>query len=159
MARYAASNEAISAANKQSDTTAAAGGVVGVNAQTTATTRAWIYDLMWGCYGDTPADNDINYQVNRTTGTTATLSGVPTPMDMDTVAAGSRILERPYTSLSVTAESCLLNLGANMRSTQRWVAAPGGELVLSKTNSAGILFSAVTDSGNLQVEAVMHFWE
>jgi hypothetical protein len=154
MARYAITNGGLTTA--VSDTTAVLGCVLAV--QSTAAGRCYMYDLMWGCYGDTPADAALNYQLNRITDGTATTI-VAEPMDLADAAAGGRGLIETTTGLTVTADTDLLSIGANQRSTQRWVAAPGGELIVPNTDKAGILFSAVTASGNIKVQSTIHFWE
>jgi hypothetical protein len=52
-----------------------------------------------------------------------------------------------------------MNLDANQRSTQRWVASPGGELILPATaaNGAGLQTIHASYTGN--VDGTMYYAE
>jgi len=45
---------------------------------------------------------------------------------------------------TITAVSCLLNIALNQRASQRWIAAPGKELIFPATNVAGGAYRALS---------------
>lgn len=110
-----------------------------ITAATGATTlrRAWIYDLTFGTDG-TPADNSVTYKVDRQTTTGTRTAAVGAPLDGGDAAA--LITAGVVTTIepTVTAATQLLEVATNQRATYRWVAVPGGELVIPATNVAGL---------------------
>ncbi len=93
--------------------------------------RPLIYDIVLSS-SDTPADNAFIWKVMRgTTAGTAT-SFTPTLLDpSDPKAATGGANANASAEPTITANSELLDLALNMRATFRWVAAPGGELVVA----------------------------
>ena len=131
-----------------------------LTAATGATTlrRAWLYDIVFGANG-TPADNMVSYVVDRQTSTGTRTSATPAPLDGADAAA--LITAGVVTSIepSETAATQLLDVPTNQRATYRWVAAPGGELIVPATNVAGIGGRAKSPAYTSTVLATVHFWE
>jgi len=131
--------------------------IIGVGQPTAGASgkRGWVYDLMWGT-SQTPNDNQIIYKLYRCTAHD-TSEATPAPLDP---AAATALLKGLYTwgQTTTTLTDVLLRVGANQRSTQRWVAAPGGEVGIANSSEAGVAFSAIHSSG-CTVEATLHFEE
>ena len=131
-----------------------------ITAATGATTlrRAWVYDVMFGVDG-TPADNVLVWKIDRQT-STGTRSAV-TPPPLDTTDAAALITCGANTTIEpiVTAATQLLELPVNQRASYRWVAAPGGELVVPATNVAGLGFRAKSPAYASTALCTVQFWE
>lgn len=117
-----------------------------------ATIRPRIYDVIFGTSG-TPADNALNWILQRFTAAGTSSAATPValdPADPSALASGGQnhTVEPTYTSGAV-----LLDIDANQRSTQRWVASPGSELVLPATaaNGAGLQTMHASYTGNVDV--------
>jgi len=126
--------------------------------RSTTTIRPRVYDLLFGSDA-TPADNAGDYVLQRTT--TAGTSTAVTPQALDpgdpaaTATAGKAHSAEP----TYTANAILLHFALNQRATFRWVAAPGGELVLpAAANGLGLLVSNIAGSA-VNVGSCMHFEE
>lgn len=147
---YAENDAAASAA----DFTSA---IIGIAQPSTASgKRGYLYDLIWGTTG-TAADNQLQYLLQRHTALTAT-EGTPTPLDFSAPASLIKG-KHTYTAATLTAGEILLQTGANQRSMQRWVAAPGGEIQIPNVDDDGVTFMAVHASATPTVEATAHFYE
>lgn len=123
-----------------------------------ATIRPKIYDVIFGSSA-TPADNALNWLLQRYTAAGTNTAVTPQaldPGDPASLAAGG---EDHTAEPTYTANAILLNVSANQRSTQRWVAAPGGELVIPATASNGIGIQPVHASFTGSVEATIHHEE
>ena len=130
-----------------------------VLALTSATTiRPRIYDLIFGSNA-TPADNALNWLLQRYTVAGAGTAVTPRALDPGDPAALASALENHTTEPTYTADLIMLNISANQRSTQRWVAAPGGEIVLPATaaNGCGLIPNHASFSG--LVQATIHHEE
>lgn len=166
MANFAVTNSTNVAAQPAMATTynglvavaASSGGMT--NAPTrTGLTRGKIYDLLIGTNG-TPADNSMEFQVNRATISSTpiwvgSVSSVSSTFALDTADAGFASFVTVNTSIqSTTAFSVLTPVwyaGINQRASYRWVAAPGSELVWPAVSSAtgnnGLCLSARSATG------------
>ena len=104
--------------------------------------RPAIYEFNVGTEG-APAENAVVYVLQRST-TTVTLTAV-TPLPLDptdatvTAPAATAIgLNNASAEPTYTSNQFLWGpLGFNQRATYRWVAAPGGELLLPAIAAAG----------------------
>lgn len=102
--------------------------------------RAKIYDFSWGS-GATPADTAFIFVIQRctTAGTGATLT--PNSLDpADTLASTIVVKDTVTSDPTLTASAFLYRVAMNQRNTFRWVAAPGGELIIPATASNGLMF-------------------
>lgn len=134
--------------------------LMSLTAATGATTlrRAWIYDIMFGADG-TPADNAMTYKVDRQT--TVGTGTAATPAGTDVADAAALITGNVNSTIepTVTANTQLVEIPVNQRASYRWVAAPGGELVVPATNVAGIGVRAKSPAYTGTALATLHYWE
>lgn len=131
-----------------------------LTAATGATTlrRAWIYDVMVGA-DSTPADNVLTYKVDRQTTVGTGTSATPAPLDAADAAALIVATANNTIEPTVTAATQLIEIAVNQRASYRWVAAPGGELIVPATNVAGIGFRAKSPAYASTCTLTAHFWE
>ena len=100
--------------------------------------RGRIYDLLFS-HGAAPADTVIEWTVSRFSAVGTEGAGVtPAPLDSDAPAANLDAGEDHSAEPTYTAATELLEFDLNQRATFRWVAAPGGELVVPATAGNGI---------------------
>ena len=107
------------------------------------TTRVRLYDInSWS--NTAPADNSGEFGVRRTSAR-GTQSTTVTPNALDPADPASLVTYDTAWSVNptVTASSDLLRFAHNLRATFRWVAIPGGELVIPATSGAGLALLAV----------------
>jgi hypothetical protein len=119
--------------------------------------RAEIYDIIHGSEA-AAADNPFLYLWQRTT--TAGTNTAVTPLPLDpadtacvTVAGDAFSAEPTYTAGAVA-----LRIPLNQRATFRWLAAPGGEIVIPATASNGLGCQTPTASA-LAISSTVHFRE
>lgn len=103
------------------------------------TNRFKLYDWMIGSASTAPADVALLWTVARLTvnGTGGT-ARVALPLDPADGSTNIVTNEGPTTEPTYTSNEELIEIGVNERATFRWVAAPGGELVVSATASTGL---------------------
>lgn len=106
--------------------------------------RAKVYDILVGTNG-TPADNAMMFALQRATaGSTPSYAGICSSVNQaldqaDSVSAiGCWANSSIETSYTYTATNMPWYVGINQRASYRWVAAPGSEIVLPATSSAGL---------------------
>jgi|SRR5262249_44421595 len=131
-----------------------------LTAATGATTlrKAWIYDILFGADG-TPADNALVYKADRQTSVGTGTSATPSPIDTSDAAALITATVN-HTAEPTGIGNILIEVPVNQRASYRWVAAPGGELVVPATNTTGIGFRAKSPTGYTgTVGCSLHFWE
>lgn len=157
MAKYAVSNG--NAGTPQALTTTYKT-LLDVTAATGATTlrRAWIYDMMFGTDG-TPADNVVVWKADRQTSTGTRSAAVPPPLDFADAAALITVGVNTTIEGIITAATQLVEIAVNQRASYRWVAAPGGELVVPATNVAGIGVRAKSPAYTGTATATAHLVE
>lgn len=134
--------------------------LVSLTAATGATTlrKAWIYDVMFGTDG-TPADNTVTYKIDRQTTVGTATSIVPSPLETTDAAALITANANNTIEPTVTAATILLEMATNQRASYRWVAAPGGELVVPATNTTGLGARAKSPAYTSTTVCNVHFWE
>lgn len=119
--------------------------------------RIRVSDFMVGQEG-TVGDAPTLYTVQRCT-TTGTRSAVtPQPLDPADAACVATAGENHSVEPTYTANAILLNVALNQRATFRWVAAPGGELVIPATANNGIGIKTPV-SALVLTTATVHFQE
>jgi len=127
-----------------------------------ATTRPRIYDFVLGSDA-TPADQALRFFVQRYSATTDGVGTSYTPTALDPgdpaslLTAVLVLLTTEYTPY--TSGAILFDVAMNQRSTQRWVAAPGGELVLPATAGAGAGVRVIHASATPTVRSILHHEE
>ena len=125
----------------------------------TTAIRPKIYEWSIGSRA-TPADNACGYQLERYTVAGAGTAVVPQALDPGDPQPGTATsLEAHSSEPTYTAAAILYAVNVNMRATFRWVASPGGELVLPATAANGIGIVATVPSTAFVVEATIHFEE
>lgn len=124
------------------------------------TIRPRIYDVIIGC-GATPADLATKFLLNRLTALGTEGSGF-TPVALDPgdpasladCGVGTFSVEPTYTASAIV----LGVISLNQRATFRWVASPGGELVIPATANNGIGLKTNASGGTAVHEGLFH-WE
>jgi hypothetical protein len=123
-----------------------------------STIRPAVYDIIFGSSA-TPADNALNWLLQRYTAAGTATAVTPQALDSADPAALASAGEDHTAEPTFTANAVLLNVSANQRSTQRWVAAPGGEILLPATAANGVGLQPVHSSFTGSVEATIHYEE
>ena len=159
MARYALSNAGTAITTQQNMTTTYKT-LVTLSSATGATTlrRAWLYDIMVGTDG-TPADNAMSFIVNRQTSVGTVTVLAPLPLDFGDAACLTTGGINTTIEGIVTDNSALVQIGMNQRASYRWVAAPGGELIMPAVNVAGIGVRAKSPAYASTATATVNLWE
>lgn len=134
--------------------------LVALIAATGATTlrKAWIYDILFGTDG-TPADNAMTFTLDRQTTAGTGTAITPIPLDSGDAAALITAAANHTVEPTITANSALLTIGINQRASYRWVAAPGGELVVPATNTNGLGLRAKSPAYTGTATGALHFFE
>ena len=123
----------------------------------TAAIRPAIYDYIVGAAG-TPADNVMQYALQRFTAAGTTTAKVPNPLDSADAAAVAVCGVDASIEPTKTAATINVVIPANQRASFRWVAAPDSEFRAPATAANGIGVSAFHASSTVATEATMH-WE
>jgi hypothetical protein len=84
---------------------------------------------------------------------------VPTALDPANAAAAAVFVLTASAQPTITALSDLLNIPHNQRATFRWVAAPGGEIIVPATAAAGVAFMAVASNAAATYGWTIHWQE
>lgn len=126
-------------------------------AQATATTprRLKIYDFMMGSEA-APADNTNLWTLDRITTGAPTGGTAVTPAALDPADPVS-LFDAVEGTITVnpTIGARALSIPVNQRSTFRWVAAPGSEIVTPATDNNGIAIQTPVAVGNVAVTALL----
>jgi hypothetical protein len=110
-----------------------------------ATGRGQIYELEVGADGAPNAtDCQIVYEVQRLTVTGTGVASTPTPLNPADAAARTTTKINHTIEPTITANSCILALALNQRASQRWIAAPGSELIWPNTSANGLTCGALS---------------
>lgn len=124
-----------------------------------ATVRPKIYDLTIGSDA-TPADMAAEYVLQRYTAAGTATAVTPQALDSGDPASLCAAGEAHTVEPTYTANAILLQFALNQRATYRWVAAPGGEIVLPATAANGVGLAVISVSGTpVNVNATIHFEE
>jgi len=119
--------------------------------------RCKIYELIVGSEA-TPADNAFLWELQRCTTAGTATAFTPVALDPADPAATTVAGVNHTVAPTATAAALLLSAAVNQRVTMRWVAIPGGELVLPATASNGAVLLTPTSSA-VAVTATVHFEE
>jgi hypothetical protein len=129
-----------------------------VNAPASGMRRAKIYDLVFGSEG-TPADVANLWQLQRATAAGTTTAVTPQALDPADAAAVTVAGENATVEPTYTSNAFLLTVALNQKATFRWIAAPGGELLIPATASNGIGIKTPTAGSSVAISAAVHFEE
>ena len=139
------------------DTNTAATSILGLTSA--ATVRPKVYDLVMGSDA-TPADNAAEYVLQRYTAAGTVTAVTPAPLDPADPAALASAGEAHSAEPTYTANLILLQWAQNQRATFRWVAAPGGEIVLPATAANGVGVQVIGIAGSaVNMNVTMHYEE
>ena len=146
------------ATGKQDVVTAAPGDTALAVFNPAALTRAKLYELIFS-QGGTPADNVIQWLVRRLTAVGTEGAGVtPTPLDSDAPVAQLDAGEDHTVEPTYTAATEMLDFDLNQRATFRFVAAPGGELLIPAAANEGIGMTPIS-AAYAGIARVTAHWE
>lgn len=120
--------------------------------------RGYIYDILVSS-GATPADQASNFEMQRTTAVQTGTGVAAVPLDPDTAASTFDSDVDHTVEPTETASSLLLAFSVNQRATFRWVAAPGGELVLPATTANGSNIARRSSTAAYVADCTIHFRE
>lgn len=140
MANFAASNSTTSVGTQQA-VASTYKTLVSMTGAQSAPRRGKIYDVLVGTNG-TPADNYMEWIIQRVTAPSTGTATTPLPLDPADAAATTLTVANSTTEGTVTAASELFYVGVNQRASYRWVAAPGSEFVWPATSCAGFVLRA-----------------
>jgi hypothetical protein len=135
--------------------TTASLGVLSANAATPR--RVKVYDVMMGSEA-TAADNPFLWLFQRTTAAGTSTAITPLAIDPADAAALFTAGQAHTVEPTYTANAILLDIALNQRATFRWVASPGGELVIPATASNGIGIQTPTATA-VSITATVHAQE
>lgn len=130
-----------------------------MTADSTRPRRLKVYDIIVGSEA-TPADAAILWKVQRCTVAGTSTAVVPAMLDAADVLTEYDAGENHTIEATYTTDMHLLHIPLNQRATFRWVAAPGGELVMPATaaNGFGIQTDVLT-TGTPVITATIHACE
>ena len=123
-----------------------------------ATIRPKVYDIVCGAYG-TPADYAAEYLIQRYTAAGTSTGVTPQALDPGDPASLASAGEAHSGEPTYTANAILLAFAKNARATFRWVAAPGGELVLPATAANGVGVRVESVSSAYTEQFTIHYAE
>ena len=124
------------------------------------TTRGWIYDILIGTDAS-PLDLAGQFDIIRGSAAGTGSPTAITPRALDGANPASLLTANAQTwtaDPTKTANSSMLMIGLNQRATFRWVAAPGGEIVIPATSAARVLLNSTAHGGTPNINCTMH-WE
>jgi hypothetical protein len=124
----------------------------------TTTIRPSIYDIIMG-FTATPADNALEWLYQRFTAAGTVTAVTPQALDPGNPAASATAGKNATAEPTYTSAAVLLDVPMNQRSTQRWVCAPDGELIIPATGANGIGAQPVHASFTGTATCMMHFRE
>lgn len=122
-----------------------------------ATQRGWVYDLLFS-QGAAPADTVVRWEVPRASTSATGGVVVENPLDLADGAASCLVEDEVTVGPTVTADTQILDFDLNQRATFRWVAAPGGAIILPATAAAGIFFNCSSATYTGIARCTVH-WE
>jgi hypothetical protein len=99
------------------------------------------------------------YKLDRQTDVGTGTAGAAAPLDNQDLAASVVETCNHTAEPTVTADTELLEVPVNQRSTYRWVAVPGGELVVPAVDTDGIGARTKSSAYTGTVISNVHFWE
>lgn len=122
------------------------------------TVRPRLYDLVLSS-SSTPNDYSADFQLQRFSADGTGTSVTPQPLDFADVASLTTSKHTYTVEPTLTANEILLRLAHNQRATVRWVAAPGGELIIPALAGDGLALVCNAVSTQFTEVATMFFDE
>lgn len=159
MANYAISNSTNGGGGGTSQAiTTTYKSLVTTGGATSSPRRGKLYDLLIGTNG-TPADNVMQFDIQRNTTTVTGTAVTPNPLDPADAAATTVVNANNSAQPTITSNSDLFYIGLNQRASYRWVCAPGSELVWPATTSNGLTVLALSPAYTGTATATILFLE
>lgn len=124
----------------------------------TTAVRPRVYDFIIGSDA-TPADVALRFFVQRCTAQGTNTSWTPVALDSGDPASTTTSGVNHSAEPTYTANALLIDIAMNQRSTQRWVASPGGEFVCPATSANGVGLQVIHASATPTVRSTCHFEE
>lgn len=120
-------------------------------------TRGWIYDIIVSSDAS-PADIATEFNVIR-----GTVSGAGSALDevaLDPANPAALLAGKggTFTGQTKTANTSMLEFALNQRATFRWVASPGGELIVPATSDNWVGLESIASGGTPNVN-VTFMWQ
>ncbi len=125
---------------------------------TATTVRPRIYRIELA-YAGTPEDTYSLLRVNRSTADGTGTSFTPVSLDPGGVAAKATFKSDYTAEPTYTANAYLLKIVMNSRSTYRWTAEEGGEIIVPATAANGVGLQTVTTTATIDAHAYFHWIE
>jgi hypothetical protein len=97
------------------------------------------------------------WRLQRSTTTGTTTAVVAAPLDPDDPAATTTAGQNATADPTYTAATEIIDLPLNQRASYRWVAAPGGEIVVPATANNGLGFQVLSTGGGYTGTADVSF--
>lgn len=129
-----------------------------VNAPGSGMRRVKIYDLAIGCEA-APQDVANLWVLQRATAAGTSTAVTPQSLDPADAAAVTVAGENHSVDPTYTANAFLLEIALNQKASFRWIANPGGELVIPATASNGIGLRTTTVGATVTGTSTIHFQE
>ena len=107
----------------------------------------------------TPADNAIQWFLQRYTAAGTSTAVTPTALDPGDPAATSTAGQNHSVEPTYTASLILFHLALNQRATHRWIADPNGPIVIPATANNGVGLYPVNAAFTGNVDAAIMFEE
>lgn len=126
----------------------------------TAALRPYVYDFTFGTSG-TPSDSVVTLTMTRFSATAASNGSALTLNALDSVDAAATTTALYALTAEQAAGVVLFQVGLNVRATYRWVAAPGGELIMaaSTTTNGSLGLGALSPAYVLDARATSYHAE
>jgi len=123
-----------------------------------ATGRGQIFELNVGADGPPNAtDCQIIYDCSRKTVVGTGVTGIINPMNPADPAARTTCIINSTIEPTVTANSMVWSVMLNQRASQRWIAAPGYELIWPNTSANGLTCRALSPTYAAPVGVAVYF--
>ncbi len=120
--------------------------------------RGWIYEI-WFTHAGTPADNVVQWQVRRHSAVGTHSDVVPTLLTDGAPAADCIADENHTVEPTITSATEAIDMDLNERASLRWVAVPGGELVVPATANNGYAATPISATYSGDARVTMHWTE
>ena len=117
-----------------------------------------IYDWIFGP-NVTPSDGVFIYVARRTTAAGTSTSVTPEPLDADRALAAEATCGSNHTGEPTYAGVAALSIPLFSKATQRWQAAPGGELITALTANNGFGFASRSPTLTTATRCTVHHEE
>ena len=118
--------------------------------------RAAVHELILGIDG-TPADQAMAWDLSRTTAIGTGTSATPTKLDPADGASPMVGTVNHTGEPTVTGASSMLSIALNQRTTHRWVANPGHEIIVPPTDVNGVALRVKSPGYTGTAVGSMHF--